>query len=67
MTLYLLPHLLEKLLPKLSAELAPGARIVARDYSLDPWPADRVIELDVPEKEETMLSPRTHLYLYVVR
>lgn len=66
-TLYLLPHLLEKLLPKLSAELSPGARIVAHDYSLYPWPADQVIELDVPEKQEVMLSPRTHLYLYVVR
>ncbi len=66
-TLYLLPHLLEKLLPKLSAELAPGARIVAHDYSLYPWPADKAIEFDVPEKEELMLSPRTNLYLYVVR
>jgi SAM-dependent methyltransferase len=66
-TLYLLPHLLEKLLPKLSAELAPGARIVAHDYSLYPWAADQAVEFDVPEKEELVLSPRTNLYLYVIR
>ncbi len=66
-TLYLLPRLLARLLPKLRAELAPGARIVSHDYPLDPWPADRVLEFDVPEKESVMLSPRTQLFLYVVR
>ena len=66
-TLYLLPRLLVRLLPKLRAELAPGARIVSHDYPLDPWPADRTLEFDVPEKESVMLSPRTQLFLYVVR
>lgn len=66
-TLYLLPRLLERLLPKLRAELAPGARIVSHDYPLDPWPADRTLEFDVPEKAAVMLSPRTQLFLYVVR
>ena len=66
-TLYLLPRLLVPLLPKLRAELAPGARIVSHDYPLEPWPADRTLEFDVPEKAAVMLSPRTQLYLYVVR
>lgn len=66
-TLYLLPRLLVRLLPKLRAELEPGARIVSHDYPLEAWTADRVLEFDVPEKEEVMLSPRTQLFLYVVR
>ncbi len=66
-TLYLLPRLLVQLMPKLRAELAPGARIVSHDYPLDPWPADRTLEFDVPEKEALMLSGRTQLYLYLFR
>jgi SAM-dependent methyltransferase len=65
-TLYLLPRLLERLLPKLRTELAPGARIVAHDFPLD-LPADQMLEFDVPEKEALLMSPRTHLFLYVVR
>jgi hypothetical protein len=66
-TLYLLPRLLEQLVPKLRAELAPGTRIVSHDYPLEPWPPDRTLEFDVPEKAEVLLSPRTQLFLYVVR
>ena len=66
-TLYLLPRILVPLLPKLRAELAPGARIVSHDYPLDPWPADRTLEFDVPEKEALMLSPQTQLFLYVIK
>lgn len=66
-TLYLLPRLLVLLLPKLRAELAPGARIVSHDYPLDPWPADRTLEFDVPEKEALLMTARTQLFLYVVR
>ena len=66
-TLYLLPRLLVQLLPKLRAELAPGARIVSHDYPLEAWPADRTLEFDVPEKEAVLMSARTQLFLYVVR
>lgn len=66
-TLYLLPRLLVQLLPKLRAELGPGARIVSHDYPLDPWPANQILEFDVPEKEAVLMSPRTQLFLYVVR
>ena len=66
-TLYLLPRLLLRLVPKLRAELAPGARVVSHDYPLDSWPAERTMEFDVPEKEAVLMSPRTQLFLYVVR
>jgi len=66
-TLYLLPRLLVQLVPKLRAELAPGARIVSHDYPLEPWRADETLEFDVPEKEVLLMNPRTQLFLYVVR
>ena len=66
-TLYLLPRLLVRLVPKLRAELAPGARVVSHDYPLDSWPAERTLEFDVPEKEAVLMSPRTQLFLHVVR
>ncbi len=66
-TLYLLPRLLVRLVPKLRAELAPGARVVSHDYPLDSWPAERTLEFDVAEKEAVLMSPRTQLFLYVVR
>lgn len=65
-TLYLLPRLLVHLMPKLRAELAPGARVVSHDYPLEAWSADRALEFDVPEKEAILLSPRTQLFLYRV-
>jgi SAM-dependent methyltransferase len=66
-TLYLLPRLLVQLVPKLRAELAPGARIVSHDYPLEAWRADEMLEFDVPEKEAVLMNPRTQLFLYVVR
>jgi 16S rRNA G966 N2-methylase RsmD len=67
LTLYLLPRLLEKLLPKLQAELAPGTRVVSHDFPFDGWRADRVVEFDSPEKAAQMIEPRAQLFLYVVR
>jgi SAM-dependent methyltransferase len=66
-TLYLLPRLLEQLVPKLRAELAPGTRIVSHDYPLVPWLPERVLEFDSPEKAAWMLPERTQLFFYVVR
>ena len=66
-TLYLLPRLLERLAPKLRAEIAPGARVVSHDYPLPSWPAERTLEFDSPEKASLMLEARTQLFLYVVR
>src|SRR6266508_1047979 len=36
-TLYVLPDFMEKLRPKLLAELKPGSRIVAHDYYMSDW------------------------------
>ena len=40
-TLYLLPVLVEKLKPRLLAQLKPGTRIVAHDYGFTDWKPDR--------------------------
>ena len=65
-TLYLLPRFVERLVPKLRAELRPGSRIVSHDYPLLPWPPDKVLYFDVAEKEAISGSTRTNLYYYVV-
>ena len=45
-TLYLLPSLNEKLIPKLTKELKPGTRIVSHAFSMgDSWPPDEKREI----------------------
>jgi SAM-dependent methyltransferase len=53
-TMYLLTALVERLKPKLVAELAPGTRIVAHDYGFAEWKPDRQVTIS-----------KTY-YLYVV-
>ena len=65
-TLYLLPRFVTRLVPKLRAELAPGARIVSHDYPLAPWTPDKTLSFEVAEKEAISGSTRTTLYYYVV-
>jgi SAM-dependent methyltransferase len=65
-TLYLLPRFVTRLVPKLRAELRPGARIVSHDYPLAPWPPNKELSLDVPEKEMISGTAWTRLYYYVV-
>jgi SAM-dependent methyltransferase len=64
--LYLLPQFVTRLVPRLRAELRPGARIVSHDYPLAPWPPDKVLSMDVPEKEMISGTSWTKLYYYVV-
>ena len=45
-TLYLLPSLNVKLLPKLRRELKPGTRIVSNSFSMGDWEAEKTIEVD---------------------
>ena len=55
--LYLFPALMDRLLPKLEAELKPGARVVSCDFTFSSRAPDRVIPL----------GPGTHphrLYVY---
>lgn len=44
--LYLLPELNKRLMPKLFAELKPGARVVSHDWDMGKsWPADKHVKL----------------------
>ena len=46
-TLYLLPSLNEKLMPKLKAELKPGTRVVSHAFDMGTsWPPDKREEVD---------------------
>jgi len=45
-TLYLLPSLNVKLLPKLRRELKPGTRIVSNSFDMGEWQPERTIEVD---------------------
>jgi SAM-dependent methyltransferase len=53
-TLYLLPGLVEKLKPRLLAQLKPGTRIVAHDFGFADW---------IPDRQVTISK---NYYLYVV-
>jgi hypothetical protein len=65
-TLYVLPDFMEKLRPKLLAELKPGARIVAHDYYMSEWYPDRQFSLTVPEKVKANGTDKAYLYLWIV-
>ena len=53
-TMYLLTSLVERLQPKLLAELRPGTRIVAHDYGFADWKPDEHVQIS------------KNFYLYVV-
>ena len=65
-TIYLLPIAMERLERRLASELAPGTRVVSHDYPLRGWRAERVVALDVPEKNDYTGRRSTAIYLYVV-
>src|SRR5882672_3099888 len=65
-TLYVLPDFMEKLRPKLMAELKPGTRIVAHDYYMSEWYPDRQVSLTVPEKRAANGTDKAYLYLWIV-
>jgi hypothetical protein len=44
-TMYLLTPLVNRLRPKLLAELRPGTRIIAHDYGFDGWKPDRTVKI----------------------
>ena len=60
-TLYLLPAANEKLRPNLEKQLPPGARVVAHDYPVPGWEAERA------EKVEDDRDPGMHHMLYLYR
>src|SRR5258708_7428880 len=65
-TLYLLPRFVTRLVPRFLTELRPGTRIVSHDYPLVPWPPDKDVSMEVPEKEFISGTTCTRLYYYVV-
>jgi len=66
-TVYLLPSIMDKLVPKLQKELKPGTRIVSHDYALEGMQHDSVQEFHFKEKLEISGTTRTILYLYTVK
>jgi len=66
LTLYLLPHTVTQLVPRILAEMRPGARVVSHDYPLAPWQPDRHLQFELPEKVYISGTTRTVLYLYIV-
>ena len=65
-TIYLLPELNAKLLPKLLA-LRPGTRIVSHDAGLGDWPFDERLELRVPDKPVGDGFSRVELWIVPAR
>jgi len=66
LTLYLLPQMVIELVPRILAQMPAGARVVSHDYGLSPWPPERYVEFDVPEKKAISGTTFTILYLYIV-
>lgn len=64
-TIYLLPWLVDRLQPKLLAELAPGTRIVAHAFPMKGWKPDRRERLLVQQPREGQ-SGESELFLWVV-
>ena len=58
-TMYLLPEVNLRLLPKLRAELKPGTRIVSHNYDLGDWRPHRTAKLTVNATEH-------HVYFWIM-
>jgi SAM-dependent methyltransferase len=63
-TLFLLPELNLKLLPKLLRDLRPGTRIVSNTFDMGDWPAAREVTLGDPDEPGHPFSHK--LYLWIV-
>jgi SAM-dependent methyltransferase len=64
--LYLLPQTVVELVPRILAQMPAGARVVSHDYGLSPWPPERHVAFDVPEKKRITGTTYTVIYLYIV-
>lgn len=65
-TIYLLPHTVNMLDPKLRRELRPGTRVLTHDYPLAGWLPETWQRFDEPEKEGANGTPVATIYLYRV-
>jgi len=64
-TMYLLPDVNLKVMPRLLQDLKPGARVVSHDYGMGAWTPDELIELTVPEKPVGPAG-RTRILLWLI-
>lgn len=65
LTLYLLPETNRKLLPKILAEMRPGARVVAHRFGVGDWRPDARVAVDAREDWSAVNAERW-LYLWYV-
>jgi hypothetical protein len=65
LTLYLLPEMNRKLLPKIMAEMRPGTRVVAQEFVVGDWPPDYQ-EVAAGNEEWTGWSRTRGVYLWIV-
>ncbi len=64
-TLFLLPNINLKLMPKLLEQLKPGTRVVSNTFDMGDWKAVKEYSVDDdPNDEDTGLSKR--LYLWII-
>jgi len=63
-TLYMLPWFNEKIQPNLQKQLRPGSRIVAHDYGIEGWPADKTEKLPEIEIRAGGVRHQHTLYLW---
>jgi SAM-dependent methyltransferase len=64
-TLYLLPDVNRKLMPKLLSELEPGTRVVSHAFDMGDWQPERVVEVDgtriflwtIPARQASVAKP----------
>lgn len=57
LSIYLLPEVIERLLPKIRREMDPGDRVVSHNYGAELWPPDSTIRVD----------PDHVVYLWTIR
>jgi cyclopropane fatty-acyl-phospholipid synthase-like methyltransferase len=63
-TLYMLPWFNEKMQPRLQRQLKRGSRIVAHDYGIEGWPADKTEKLPEIEIRAGGVRHQHTLYLW---
>lgn len=64
-TIYLLPSLLERLQPRLLAQLRPGSRVVTHAFAMKGWPPDRTELVRLSARHEGQ-GDESRIFLWVV-
>lgn len=64
-TMYLLPAINLKLMPRLLA-LAPGTRVVSHDWDMGPWLPDETLAVRAPDKPVGGRNGLSYIHLWIV-